>query len=139
MSSTSEPGLTPREQLRNYATELIKGLEEMVSLAKENVKAKGIVGAASDSVNSAIENATKIIQETRQNMKGEKDLSKLQQAIVPLISVYDKVSEEVPKQMNNVSEKYSEIKEKQAANIEKIKEFLKYKLFSSLYIYIEHL
>lgn len=43
MSSTSEPGLTPREQLRNYATELIKGLEEMVSLAKENVKAKGIV------------------------------------------------------------------------------------------------
>lgn len=61
-------------------------------------------------------------------MKDEKDLSKLQQTIVPLISVYDKVSEEIPKQMNNVSEKYSEIKEKQAANIERIKEFLKYKL-----------
>lgn len=136
MSSSSESGLTPREQLRNYATELIKSLEEMVAVANENIKEKGIVGAASNSINSAIENATNIIKETRQNMKDEKDLSRLQQAIVPLISVYDKVSEEIPKQMNNVSEKFTEIKEKQSVNIEKIKEFLKYNIFIILNIII---
>lgn len=117
----SSDNLTPRETIKQYSQLIITNLQDMIKITKDNINEKGVYGTSVEYINNLIDNANKVIEETRKNMKNEKDLTKLQHYLVPLIETYDKLSFEIPTKMNDLKSKFDEIKGKISDKVEEVR------------------